>query len=109
MSRTVNRNDEEKRYEIRLDGELTGFVTFSERGEVIALTHTETFPQFAGQGLATTLIEETLDDVERRGLGLMPFCPFVNEYIAEHPERLHLVPEAMREKFGLPATEEAPS
>lgn len=109
MPRTVDRNDEEKRYEIRLDGDLTGFVTFSERGEVIALIHTETFPQFAGQGLATTLIEETLDDIERRGLSVMPFCPFVNKYIAEHPDRLHLVPEAMRDKFGLSATEEAAS
>lgn len=109
MATEVTRVEDEKRYEIRLDGELTGFVTFSERGEVIALIHTETFPQFAGQGLATTLIEETLDDVERRGLCVMPFCPFVNKYIAEHPERLHLVPEAMREKFGLPAVEEAAS
>lgn len=109
MATEVTRVDAEKRYEIRLDGELAGFVKFAERGEVIAFTHTETFPQFAGQGLATVLIVEALDDAERRGLGVMPFCPFVNKYIAEHPERLHLVPESAREKFGLPAAMEAAS
>lgn len=101
MSTEVTRNDDERRYEIRSDGELAGFVAFAERSEVIAFTHTETFPQFAGQGLATTLIAEVLDDAERRGLGVLPFCPFVNDFIAEHPERLGLVPVEMRAKFGL--------
>lgn len=101
MATEVTRNDDERRYEIRSDGELAGFVVFSERGEVIAFTHTETFPEFAGQGIATTLVEEALDDAERRGLGVLPFCPFVNDFIAEHPDRLDLVPVEMRAKFGL--------
>lgn len=101
MATEVTRNEDERRYEIRSDGQLAGFVTYAERAEVIAFTHTETFPEFAGQGLATVLVEEALDDAERRGLGVLPFCPFVNNYIAEHPERLALVPLEMREKFGL--------
>lgn len=101
MATEITRADAEKRYEIRVDGELAGFAVYSERAELIAFTHTETFPEFAGRGLATTLIEEALDDAERRGLGVLPFCPFVNNYIAEHPERLALVPVEMREKFGL--------
>lgn len=101
MATEVTRNEDERRYEIRSDGVLAGFVVFSERGEVIAFTHTETFPEFAGQGIASKLVEEALDDAERRGLGVLPFCPFVNDFIAEHPDRLGLVPLEMRSKFGL--------
>ena len=44
MATEVTRADAEKRYEIRVDGELAGFAVYSERAELIALTHTETFP-----------------------------------------------------------------
>ena len=32
---------------------------------------------------------------------MLPFCPFVNSFVAEHPEYVDLVPEGQREEFGL--------
>ena len=35
------------------------------------------------------------------GEDVLPFCPFVNHFIDTHPEYRELVPEDMRERFGL--------
>ena len=32
---------------------------------------------------------------------MLPFCPFVNEWLKRHPEYMDLVPEDERERFGL--------
>jgi predicted GNAT family acetyltransferase len=39
--------------------------------------------------------------MRRRGLRVLPFCPFVRSYIARHSEYLDLVPEKQRAAFGL--------
>jgi predicted GNAT family acetyltransferase len=53
--------------------------------------HTEVEPEYAGQGLGDELAREALDDVRRRGLILVPLCPFIAAYIRRHPEYLDLV------------------
>ena len=101
MTTTVADNPEKSRYEVRVDGELAGFTGYRLRDGVAVLTHTEIDPAFQGHGLATTLTKQELDDLRRRGLLVKPYCPFVRDYIAEHPSYLDLVPEADRERFGL--------
>jgi predicted GNAT family acetyltransferase len=32
---------------------------------------------------------------------VLPFCPFVNDFIARHREYVDLVPENHRQEFGL--------
>jgi predicted GNAT family acetyltransferase len=32
---------------------------------------------------------------------VLPYCPFVNSWIASHPEYADLVPAGRREQFGL--------
>jgi hypothetical protein len=42
--------------------------------------------------------------VRGAGLAVLPFCPFVRAFIADHTgEYLDLVPEGYRSEFGLPA------
>lgn len=67
----------------------------------ISFTHTEVADAYEGQGVGSTLVARALDDVRRRGLPMLPFCPFVNAYIKRHPEYSDLVPEADRSRFGL--------
>jgi predicted GNAT family acetyltransferase len=55
----------------------------------------------SGQGLGSKLIKEALDDVRAKGRQVLPFCPFVNDYISRHPEYADLVPENHRKEFGL--------
>jgi len=106
-------DEAESRYVIRVDGEPAGFAAYRLRPPLIAFTHTEVEPRFEGHGLAGRLIETALTQARERGLSVLPFCPYVRGYIAEHPRELDLVPHDQRSAFDLPteipAFEEDPS
>jgi uncharacterized protein len=86
MTTVVRRNDDVDQYEITVDDELAGFVTFRVAGDVITFVHTETKSEFEGQGIASRLIREALADVRGRAQRVVPQCPFVRSYIEDHPE-----------------------
>ena len=98
---TVADNAGEARYEIRLDGAPGGFVTYRLRAGLIELVHTEIDEEFEGRGLGGQLVSFALDDARERGLSVLPFCPFVNDYIQRHRQYVELVPEGRRAEFGL--------
>jgi predicted GNAT family acetyltransferase len=97
----VRNNPELSRYEILVGDEVAGFTEYAMHGEQIDLIHTEVDEKFAGQGLASELIRNLLDDVRERGLEAMPYCPFVRKFVAKHREYVDLVPADHRDKFGL--------
>jgi len=102
MSTTVRDNPTESRYEVYDDGELAGFAVYKLSEPQIAFTHPEVAPAFAGRGLAKQLVTEALDDARRRGLAVLPFCPYVRKVIAENAATyLDLVPETDRHRFDL--------
>jgi predicted GNAT family acetyltransferase len=101
VSTQVTDNPDEERYEVTEDGTLAGFVQYRSRPGLLALIHTEIDPRFEGRGLGSTLAQGVLDDAAARHLQVLPFCPFVNAYIARHPEYVSLVPADHREQFGL--------
>ena len=92
---------EGSRFEIRVDGETAGFAAYHRRPGVIAFVHTEIDPRFEGQGLASQLIKTALSRARAEGAAVLPFCPFVRSYIAEHSEFLDLVPSEVRPRFQL--------
>ena len=97
----VTDDPEQSRYELRVAGELAGFLTYKRRGEQISLIHTEVEPHFQGKGLATHLARFSLNDARKRGLAVLPFCPYVNSWIKKHPDYADLVPADRRDEFGL--------
>jgi hypothetical protein len=101
MTVAVHDVPDRHRYEIVEDGEVLGFVTYRIDGGVIDLVHTEVDPSRSGQGLAATLVGYVLDDARRRGLGVLPHCPYVRSYIDARAEQyLDLVPPDRRAEFG---------
>lgn len=90
-----------ERYEIRVDGEPAGFLQYRLRPGLIELVHTEIDEEFEGRGLGSRLISFALDDARDRGLAVLPFCPFVNDYIRRHRRYADLVPEGRRQDFEL--------
>lgn len=103
MGSTVRDNPDESRYEIHDDGQLAGFSTYQLDTGRISFIHTEIGAAFTGRGLAGQLVSAELDDARRRGLAVLPFCPLVRQYIADHPVYLDLVPPEDRGRFDLPA------
>jgi predicted GNAT family acetyltransferase len=101
MAVEVHDNSDEQRYEALVDGVPAGFATYRTQPGLIAFLHTEVEDAFDGHGVGSTLIREALEDARRRGLEVLPFCPFVKSFIAEHREFLDLVPASRREEFGL--------
>ena len=97
----VHDNPDEHRYEAVVDGGLADFAAYRTRPGLISFVHTEVEDAFEGRGVGSILIRETLEDVRRQGFEVLPFCPFVNSFIAEHREFVDLVPGSRREEFGL--------
>lgn len=82
---------EARRFELRADGEVLGFIDYRLAGDVITLVHTEVDPAHSGQGHAATLVRAALDDARARGLSVVPSCPYVASYVGKHPEYADLV------------------
>jgi predicted GNAT family acetyltransferase len=97
----VTDNSGQSRFEISVDGELAGSLSYQRGKGTIALIHTEIEPSFEGEGLGSQLIRGALDQARAEGLAVLPFCPFVRSYIGDHAEYLDLVPEDRRAEFEL--------
>jgi uncharacterized protein len=96
----VRDNRDRSRYELVDDGQVVAFVQYSMRGGRIILVHTEVDDARAGKGLASRLIAGALDDLRRRGLLVVPVCPFVEAFIAKHPEYDDLVDHELFDRIN---------
>ncbi len=92
----VQDNPAKSRYELRVGGELAGFVGYRIRGQAIDLLHTEVDPRFQGGGLAAKLAKASLDDARARHLAALPTCPYIRSWISKHPDYADLVPPGRR-------------
>ncbi len=101
MDLEVADNPDKARFEILADGELAGFAQYHLDGDEIAFTHTQTDDRFRGQGIAGLLVQSSLDAARERHLAVLPYCPFVRNWIIEHREYADLVPPDRRQQFGL--------
>ena len=80
-----------ERYEIRVGGEVAGFIQYRLTGDRLTMFHTEIDPKWEGHGLGGRLARGALEDARDRGLQVVPSCPFVAGYIDKHPEYHDLV------------------
>ncbi len=87
---TLINNEAAKRYEFQIGGQLA-FVEYIKTKDKIFLTHTEVPTSLEGNGIGSSLIKLALEDVDEKGLTLVPLCPFVAAYIKRHPEWKRLV------------------
>ena len=94
METAVERNEEQSRYELRVDDRLVGIADFQIIDDRVLMPHTEIEWKSRGQGLGATLVRGALDDVRARGGHVVPRCWYVAEFIAMHAEYQDLRAEA---------------
>jgi uncharacterized protein len=92
----VTDNPSGSRFELRVDGDLAGYVTYRLSGDVIDLLHTEVDPGYQGAGLASVLAQSVLDNARQRHLTVLPTCPYIRSWLRKHPAYLDLVPAERR-------------
>ncbi len=91
---------ESSQYELRLGGRRIGVAAYHRRenSDRIAFLHTEVDPACEGRGFGSRLVTGALEDVRRKGLEVVPLCPFVASYMAGHPEVHDLLASPHRER-----------
>ena len=87
---TVTDNAARSRYELAA-GNAIAFIKHVGEGDAVAFVHTEVPEALEGKGVGSRLVKGALEDVRRRGLKVVPRCPFVREYIVRHPEYQDIV------------------
>jgi uncharacterized protein len=91
---------ESSQYELRLGDRRIGVAAYHRRQNTnrIAFVHTEVDPACEGRGFGGKLVAAALEDVRRKGLEVVPLCPFMAHYMATHPEVHDLLASGHRDR-----------
>jgi predicted GNAT family acetyltransferase len=95
----VRDNPDKQRYDVFVDDQLAGYAAYRSTPGQLVFTHTKVDAAYEGHGVGSALARDALDDVRRRGLTVVPQCPFVSAYIRRHPDYLQLVDESERARL----------
>lgn len=82
----VSNNVEDRQYEAHARDRLAGFAEYQLTDELVVFIHTEVDPAFEGRGVGSALARFALDDVARGSRKALVVCPFINAWMAKHPE-----------------------
>jgi uncharacterized protein len=83
---SIRDNRARSRYELRIDGEPTGWLDYRHARKTMIVAHTEIHADHRGKGLGPLLVRRALEDARHAGKTVIPTCPFAIGYIARHPE-----------------------
>ena len=83
-----------RRFRLPLDdGEA--YLEYTERGpHTLDLLHTVVPPSEQGHGIGSHVVEHALQYAREHGYRIVPSCPFVRAWLAEHAEYQDLVTNA---------------
>jgi uncharacterized protein len=94
-------NRAKSRFEIDLGDDTFAIAEYELEPDRITFTHTVVPPQHEGRGIGSALIRFALNSARKRGLKVVPLCPFFAAYISKHAEEQDLLDPTCREKLGL--------
>jgi predicted GNAT family acetyltransferase len=81
----IVRDDETRRYRLRVGGSRAGFAQFRPSPGRIVFTHTVIDHAFEGRGLGSLLARYVIEDAIARGERIVPRCPFIAAWLRKHP------------------------
>ncbi|MBT0609098.1 GNAT family N-acetyltransferase [Aequorivita echinoideorum] len=83
-------NKQKNRFEYKIE-DNNAIVEYKIDNNVISLTHTEVPDELQGQGIASKMTEEVLQNLSDKNLKVKPLCPFIKSYIKRNPEWKEIV------------------
>lgn len=86
----VTHDAQASRFEATVNGQRAT-AEYARKGDTIVFTHTTVPPALEGRGIGSALARAALDYARAEGLAVVPRCPFIAEYVKEHPEYHDLV------------------
>ncbi|NYT59158.1 N-acetyltransferase [Alcaligenaceae bacterium] len=85
MSRAIQHNQAEKRFEWIEDGVASEMVYELQNG-VMSILHTGVPEAVGGRGIAADLAQAALNTAREQGWLVRPVCSYVDAYIRKNPE-----------------------
>jgi uncharacterized protein len=73
------------RFIVEADGQVAELV-YQLDGDRLVLLHTGVPIELEGRGIGSMLVAAAFDEAERRGLTVVPLCPFVRDWLKRHPD-----------------------
>ncbi|UCN00746.1 N-acetyltransferase [Sulfurimonas sp. SWIR-19] len=89
MSHTLIHNADECKYEYHIDGHVA-YISYDDQNGEMHLTHTIVPEALAGKGLARTLLEDVLKEIEKANKKAVAKCSYIVKYQEKHPDKSHL-------------------
>ncbi len=72
---------------LEVEGSRKAEMTYSVAGsERIIIDHTDVDDSLRGQGVGLMLVEYAVEYVRKKGIKLLPLCPFTKATLLKHPE-----------------------
>jgi predicted GNAT family acetyltransferase len=81
------------RFIVEADGHVAELVYQLDRDRLL-LIHTGVPRALEGQGIGGKLVGAAIDEAKRRGLTVVPLCPFARDWLKRHPVVAAAVPIA---------------
>jgi predicted GNAT family acetyltransferase len=93
---TLKDNTELNRFELEVEGS-TAFIEYKRSGDWLFLIHTEVPGAIEGKGVASAIVQKTLQYAKDNNYRIVPICPYVQSFLKKHPEWHEIVvPNAER-------------
>ena len=85
MEVKIKENTEKKRFEVEVENKIA-LIEYIRAEDKMYLTHTEVPTELEGNGIASSMAKQVLQQIKDENLKLVPLCPFIASYIKRHPE-----------------------
>jgi predicted GNAT family acetyltransferase len=87
----VVENVDDGRFELLRDCEIVSLADFTERDQLVVVSHVTTNPAHRGQGNARRLMDGLLEILRVSDRTIAPLCPFAAQHIRDNPQHQDLV------------------
>ncbi len=88
-------NQERHQYEYHIGDNIARVEYIKSNNGEVYLTHTEVPAALGGQGIASALVDDVLQEIEHDDLKIVPICPFIANYVNKNPKWKPLLMEGM--------------